>query len=111
MLLWLLYLTLKTNSLTMKALLFCLAILAACKNHPPPANKVIEAKDVFTSMKDPFLSFIPDSLKHFIPIFDSVFIHDQLYRSLNDESLLVKNKTQQLLLDSLNQIMITFLIS
>jgi len=90
----------------MKILLICLLFLAACKNHPPPANKIIEAKDVFTSMKDPFLNFIPDSLKHFIPIFDSVFVQDQLYRSLNDESLLLKNKTQQHRLDSINQVIV-----
>jgi hypothetical protein len=89
-----------------KVILVTLLIMS-CKINSKPAQKKFESKALYDKIKEPFISSIPDSLKHWIPIFDSILHNDQLYRSVNDLTLHQKNSSKQKSLDSSNQIYIS----
>ena len=68
----------KTTVAILIALVF---VFATCKNNQPADRKLI-------IQPDPTAMLVPDSLKYLLPVLDSVWYRDQLYRfDLNSGSL------------------------
>lgn len=91
----------------MKYFLIIIFVFLGCRNNRQAQTKVVDAKKLFNSVQDPYTHFIPDSLKHYIPIFDSVFNNDQRFRSVEDHSLFTKHILEQTKLDSVNQTIVS----
>jgi hypothetical protein len=81
-------------------------LCSSCNNKATTKTKVLDAKVYLDTMREPFLNLIPDSLKQWVPIFDSVGKADRKFRSLSDPSLLTQHRAEQKILDSLNQIQV-----
>lgn len=81
--------------------------LAQCK---PPHNDNGAHLKWMDNYKDPNLKNVHDSLKHLIPILDSIFRDDQKYRSVQDPNLYKRNQKKQDALDAVNLKKITHII-
>lgn len=86
-------------------IIIILILLQSCrtvieKPKPPTMNVAI----------DPFRLKVADSLKHLIPILDSVYYYDQLYRVNNNTKLLFQNKNKQKRIDSINLLIVDSVI-
>ncbi len=60
--------------------------------------------------KDPYLSGVHDSLKHLIPILDSILRSDQKYRSISDPKIFERNQKKQARIDVANLKSITTIL-
>ena len=60
--------------------------------------------------KDANLKNVPDSLKHLIPILDTILRNDQRYRNVQDSKLLERNQKKQYSLDADNLKKVTYIL-
>lgn len=81
-----------------------------CNQDYKKQSKIPELKNAIGKWQDPYESKIPDSLRFYITIFDSIIKRDQKYRSVNDPALYIKYKKEQDVLDSINKVRVKYFL-
>ncbi len=85
-----------------------LIVISACGR--PSTVNTSEAHNkrllLLKTMQDPFFKFIPDSMKHWVPVLSEVYSDDQKFRDLSNPSLYALNKKEQDKIDSSNQVIV-----
>src|SRR6476620_5241749 len=80
-------------------------------NHKPGNSKAreyeIEQRELTYKIKEPLRDQIPDSMKQWMAVFDTVRRRDQRFRSFADPSLYTRHLPEQELLNSMNQTIVT----
>ncbi len=77
-------------------------ILYSCDGCITKKAVATASKINFHDVKEIYLSSIPDSLTHLVPVFDTILCTDQKFRENNNPNLFLQNKQEQIILDSLN---------
>jgi hypothetical protein len=79
-----------------------LFILISCNSKHNAKKPAFDPKKFMDSMPEPLLKQIPDSMKKWLPVLETVRRNDQKFRSIEDPSLLEDNKEEQRILDREN---------
>lgn len=77
-------------------------ILISCNSKHNSKKPSFDPKRFLDSLPEPLLSKIPDSMKKWLPVLETVRRNDQKFRSIEDPSLLEDNKEEQRILDKEN---------
>ncbi len=88
-----------------------LVIFFSCNQFVHKPKDALPPKFNFHALPEIYLQFIPDSLKHLVPVFDTLLCGDQKYRQTNNMPLLVQNKKEQDTLDAVNIRLVDSLLS